>query len=182
MKEQTIVGILGIALVVWWMTSGREKVNSIQSDVAKLRQLATPWTEYRGGHAKNSILYTFLTQFVAEARELLDMATEHFQEMRQIELMRYFDTSLVRVAERLGKFADIIEKAEDEVEESGAWVDGPFRLTDETELEPLDDFVDTFYRAIGKTRNVGVEILQKLGVPPEELKKLTSRLDVLVPE
>ena len=182
MQQQTIVSILGIGLVLWWMSSGRVQIISITDQVAQIKRLASPWLDYASAEKRQSVMYANLRRFIAEADELVEMSTANFREMRPRELERYLDTSLPRIAQSINTFERIVERAQDQIDENGVYVDGPFEINQKNALDDVDQIIDTLQDVLGRTRDLAVEILKQVGYTDTQLSDLTQELDVLLSE
>ena len=180
MQEQTIVSVLGLALLFWWATSGRTKVNSIGQDVAMIKRLSEPWTQRDVSHKQDSAVWTNLTAFVSDSEHVLEDVTETFQTMTQSQLSRYIQHTLPNIVERVVNFRMIMQRAQWRINKKEKFVDGPFQLETQNEIDDIQEITNLLIVVYTQARDLGVEILIQLDVPVDVIKDMALKLDVFL--
>ena len=181
MKEQTIVSILGIALLVWWISSGKANVKQIESDVQQMARLAEPWVGFPNKEKNNSAIYMNLSSFLTTTKALTREIREVFPDMTPTQLQRYLLESLTQVAQETDLFAKLVHKADFEVSSGESFVDGPFEITTQAEIRALDKIIGIMHNVLQRARDVAVDLLQKVGTDPVAISQMTGPLDALLP-
>ena len=181
MKEQTIVSILGIALLVWWISSGKANVKQIESDVQLMERLAEPWVGFPNKEKNNSAIYMNLSSFLTTTKAMTREIQEVFPDMTPTQLQRYLLDSLTQVAQETDLFAKLIHKADFEVSSGDSFVDGPFEISTQTEIQDLEMIIGLMFKVLQRARDVAVELLNKVGTHPQAISQMTGPLDALLP-
>ena len=182
MHEPTIVSTLGFPLLFWWARCGRNKVDSIAHDVSTIKRLYIQWTQREVSPKVESTIYKSLSSFVADSQNVLCRVRDEFQDITPSLLVNFIETTLPDIAERVSQFDAVVRRAECAILTGGSFLDGPYEVKSQREIDEIFDIIDTVYRTIQKSSDMGVEILRQLKLPEDKLAKLTHRLDVLLNE
>ena len=179
MKQETIVSILGLALLVWWFSTGKAKVRSIKEDVAYIEELASRWIKAPFSHSekKHSMIYTNLRSIVFDSRNLLQTVEETFQGMTKAELLEKMKEEIPEIAEELGKFESMMTEVKIAISSGDKYVDGPFEITNKEETDQIDDIIIALQFLLKKTDDVGQDLMRQLGFSAKDIAESSERLN-----
>ena len=183
MKEQTIVSILGLALILWWISTGKAKVKGIEEEVADIQKLAKPWVNASYAHSEktHSRIYTHLRDFTRDSHSLLETVQDHFKQITKVELLETLSELLPEIAQEVVTFEKIMTQAKIQISEKDSYVDGPFELKTQAEFEPIDQIIIGMRTILRMTQEIGTDLMKQLGIKPEIIMDVNKPLNALLP-
>ena len=179
MKQESIVSILGLALLMWWVSTGKTKVRSIQEDVKHIEKLSEPWLKAPFSHTekKHSLIYTNLRSIVADSKNLLAAVEQTFKGMTRSELLAYMTEDIPEIAEEVGKFESAMTEVKITISQKDSYVDGPFEIKTLAETDQIDDIIIALQFLLKKTHDIGQDLMRQLGFSAEDMAKSSERLN-----
>ena len=177
LPTNSIVSVLGVSLVLWWLSTGQKQATSIATDVALLEKIARPWLDRNLQGPKHSRVVRFLEFGAQHGRGILDTVTEGFQTMSQKDLVRFLTLRLPEVAMTRFYFAGGLKKIAEDVRGGEPYPDGPIIVKTVQEVRELELFTETVRLVLLKTQDLAVQILKKLKVTDERILEINTPLN-----
>jgi hypothetical protein len=146
-----------------------------------MERLAQPWLGSPHKANKTSAIFLNLSSFVSRTKAMTTEIQEVFPDMTPTQLQGYIMNSLTQIAQETDLFATLVHKADFEISSGDSFVDGPFEIRTQTEIQDLELIIGIMFNVITHARDVAVELLNKVGVDPKAIMQISQPLDALLP-
>ena len=150
----------GAALLFWWVSSGSQKVVSMEDKVQKLQTIYTEFMRTTDAETRSWFLAQ-LKDSVAVCERIIDLRNR-FQEVTFQQLEAHLGTELPQFVDIVKKIETRVALAKVEVAQLGRSEDADHIFTSLAELETIEHFISVAYALVRQWSAVCGEVFSRL--------------------
>jgi hypothetical protein len=182
MKQETIVSILGVALVLWWFTTGEKAVTSMDSHLQRLLAAADPWinsdkSRSQRGESRVSLILYELTE---RCQDVMKEIKNDFQNMIKDELNSFIYRTLTNLAKTGEGLRHIIAHIDGDIAAGHKYVDGLYTYSAPEDTAPMKDVYNNLNAILLAARRLGNDLQRQLGMDEEEINSINEPLAMII--
>ena len=173
---------MGVALILWWLTTGEKAVTSMESHLQRLLAAADPWinSDKSRSQRKESRVSLILYELTERCQEVMDEIKDDFQNMIKDELTEFIYTTLTNLAKTGEGLRHTIGHIDGDISAGRKYVDGLYVYSAPEDTAPLKEVWTNLNNILHAARRLGNDLQRQLGMDEDEINSINEPLAMII--